>query len=125
MGQRGLLTRLGTGQRALDKVESITEHLKVILNTRAGESATVPDFGLMDLTDSMHQMPQGVHAIQQAIRDVILKYEPRLRSVSVRYAPGDELLVLRFEIVARLKDETRGVVRFQTQMSRGGKFDVA
>lgn len=124
MGQRGLLSRLGTGQRKVDTVESVLEHLRVLLNTCAGESVTVPDFGLMDFSDIVHELPHGIHKIQQSIRSVILKYEPRLRNVSVRFVPDEEPLVLRFEVVARLNDKSRSVVRLQTKMSSGGHFKV-
>jgi len=124
MGQRGLLSRLGTGQRQVDTVESVIEHLRVLLNTCSGESVTVPDFGLMDFSDIVHELPHGIHKIQQSIRAVILKYEPRLRNVSVRFIPDEEPLVLRFEVVARLNDKSRSVVRLQTKMSSGGHFKV-
>ncbi len=55
---------------------------------------------------------------------MILKYEPRLKNVSVRYIPDDEPLVLRFEVVARLNDRSRSLVRLRTQMSSGGTFRV-
>ena len=124
MGQRGLLSRLGTGQRRVDTVQSVIDHLKVLLNTCSGECETVPDFGLTDFSDIVHELPHGVHKIQQNIRNVILKYEPRLKNVSVRFLPTDEPLLLRFEVVARLNDESRSVVRLQTQMSSGGQINV-
>jgi type VI secretion system protein len=124
MSQRGLLSRLGSGDRHIDPVQSVIEHLKVLLNTCAGESVTVPDYGLMDFSEIVHELPNGVHKIQQSIRNVILKYEPRLKNVSVRYIPDDEPLVLRFEVVARLNDPSRSLVRLRTQMSSGGTFRV-
>lgn len=124
MSHRGLLARLGTNQRHVDPVQSVIEHLQVLLNTCVGDSATVPDFGLTDFSDIVHELPHGVHKIQQTIRNVILKYEPRLRNVSVRFIPSEEALTLRFEVVARMADESRSVVRLQTQMSSGGKIEV-
>jgi type VI secretion system protein len=55
---------------------------------------------------------------------VILKYEPRLKNVSVRYIPDEEPLVLRFEVVARLNDDSRSLVRLRTSMMSGGNFRV-
>jgi len=100
------------------------DHLKVLLNTCQGESVTVPDYGLMDFSDIVHELPHGIHKIQQSIRSVILKYEPRLKNVSVRYIPDEEPLVLKFEVVARLNDESRSLVRLRTAMSSGGTFRV-
>ena len=124
MGQRGLLSRLDSERRHIDPVESVIEHLRVLLNTCVGDSLTVPDFGLIDFSDIVHELPQGVHRIQQLIRAVILKYEPRLKNVSVRYLPDDERLTLRFEVVARLNDPSRSVVRLRTRMVSGGQFKV-
>ncbi len=57
MTQRGLLSRLGSGERHVDTVQSVIDHLKVLLNTCAGESVTVPDYGLMDFSDIVHELP--------------------------------------------------------------------
>ena len=94
---RGFIDRIGTGLREVDVVRSVVEHLAILLNTRAGEAVTVPDFGLQDLTDLVHELPEGIHTIQQGMRNVILKYEPRLSNVSVRHLPDDSSLVLRFD----------------------------
>jgi type VI secretion system protein len=124
MAQRGLLSRLGNESRKIDQVESVLEHLKVLLNTCVGDSLTAPDFGLTDFSDIVHELPAGIHTIQQSIRNVILKFEPRLRNVSVRYIPDEEPLILRFEVVARLNDPSRSVVRLRTKMSSAGSFQV-
>ncbi len=122
--QRGLLSRLGTGRRQNDTIQSVIEHLRILLNTCNGECATVPDYGMIDFSDIVHELPQGIHKVQQMIRNTVLKYEPRLRNVSVRFVPSDEPLTLRFEVVARLNDESRSVIRLQTQMLSGGNFKV-
>lgn len=103
-------------------VRSIVEHLAVLLNTRAGEAVTVPDYGLQDLTDVVQELPEGIHTIQQGMRAIILKYEPRLSNVSVRHMPDDTSLVLRFEVVARVKDAKRSLIRLQTAMKADGRF---
>ena len=92
------------------------------MNTRAGESVTVPDYGLQDLTDVVNELPEGIHTIQQGIRAVILKYEPRLSNVSVRHLPDDSAFALRFEVVARVKDSKRSLIRLQTAMQSDGRF---
>jgi type VI secretion system protein len=121
---RGLLSRLASGSRRADVVSSVVDHLRVMLNTRQGESATVPDFGLVDFADVCHNMPEAIGAIQQSIRATILKYEPRLKNVSVRFVPSENPLVVRFEVVARLADARRSVVRLQTALSAGGQVNV-
>jgi type VI secretion system protein len=129
MTGRGLLSRIeseqGTSSRDADATSSIAEHLRVLLNTRRGDSATVPGFGGVDFTDLVHSFPYSIQTLQGAIRATILEFEPRLRNVSVRHVPDEDPLMLRFEISAQPADRSaRGVLRFRTQMSPGGKIEV-
>jgi type VI secretion system protein len=126
---RGLLSRIdqeeGTSTRSTDATTSIVEHLRVLLNTRKGDSATVPNFGVLDFTDLVHTFPSAIQTLQAAMRATVLEYEPRLRNVSVRYVPDEDPLILRFEITAQPADRNaRGVLRFRTQMKPGGKVEV-
>jgi type VI secretion system protein len=125
MGRRGLLARIGSrGAPAHDdEVASIIEHLRVLLNARRGQSPTASGFGLPDFTDLAHGFPSSIQTLQRAIRDSVLEYEPRLKSVNVRHVPDEDALVLRFEITARLVNENRAL-KMQTRVSPGGKFDV-
>lgn len=124
MSSRGLLSRLASGKRQNDTISSVVDHLRDMLNTARGESVTVPDYGLVDFSDVCHNMPEAIGAIQQSIRATILKYEPRLRNVSVRFVPSDEPLSVKFEVVARLADSRRSVVRLRTAMTTGGQITV-
>ncbi len=129
MAGRGLLSRIeseeGTSSRNADVSTSIVEHLRVLLNTRRGDAATVPGFGVVDFTDLVHSFPSSIQTLQAAIRATILEFEPRLRNVSVRHMPDEDPLVLKFEITAQPADRSaRGVLRFRTQMSAGGKVEV-
>ena len=127
MAGRGLLSRLdgsSPGSSQDDPVASIINHLRVLLNTRKGEAVTVPGFGVVDFTDLVHSFPGAIQALQTSIRNTILEYEPRLKSVTVRHIPDPEPLVLRFEITAQPVQKGRGTLRFQTQVSPGGQFDV-
>ena len=118
------LRRLGTDRRAVDETQSISEHLQILLNTREGLSVTHPDYGLPDLTDIVHMLPDGVHALQNAIRDVILKYEPRLSKVKVRFVPSDDAFVLYFDVLARRNDADRTPFRARTALQPGNRFKV-
>jgi type VI secretion system protein len=123
---RGLLSRLNAGAaKELDENDSITAHLRVLLNTRKGEAITAPGFGIVDFTDLVHGFPVSIQTLLQSIRATVLEYEPRLKNVTVRHAPSDNPLLLRFEITAQLAGKgTKGTLRFQTQMSAGGQVDV-
>lgn len=119
------LRRLATDRRDIDESQSIVEHLQVLLNTREGSSATNADFGLPDLTDIVHMLPDGVQAIQNAIRDVILKYEPRLSKVKVRFAPSDDAFVLYFDISARRNDAGKTPFHVRTALLPGNRFRLS
>lgn len=124
MVSRGLLARLASGERKVDTQASVAEHLRTILNSRNGLSATVPDYGLVDFNDIVHNFPDSVRVLQQSIRDVITKYEARLLNVSVRHIPSGDANTMSFEIVGRLADDRRSVIRMRTQLSHGGVFSV-
>jgi len=121
---RGLLSRLGRGERSTDEVRSIIDHLRVLLNTRVGDAVTVPEYGLSDFSESVHNFPEAIGDIQQSIRRTVLEYEPRLQNVSVRFLESDNPLHLQFEIVARLADDKRSIVRLKTQVQDDGRFSV-
>ena len=122
--RQGFLARLGTARTVGDRTQAIAEHLEIVLNAREGESATVPDFGLPDLTDLVRQIPEGVHQVENSIRDAILKFESRLDKVRVRFIPSDDPFSLYFEIVARYKGEKNKTFRTRTELGPGGRFKV-
>ncbi len=124
MADRGLLSRLASQARHVDELSSVLEHLRALLNTRRGDSPAAPDFGLMDLTDALHEMPDSIPAIQQSIRNTILAYEPRLRNVSIRLVPSGRPLELSFEVVARLESKSRTLVRMRTRVAPDGRISV-
>jgi type VI secretion system protein len=128
LAARGLLGRLEAGGAPpADETASIIEHLRVLLNASKGEAVTVPGFGLVDFTDLVHSFPTAVNTLQAVIRATILEFEPRLKSVTVRPVQDPDPLVLRFEITAQpvqRSGKSGGVLRFQTAVTPGGKFEV-
>ncbi|HKE12480.1 MAG TPA: type VI secretion system baseplate subunit TssE [Myxococcota bacterium] len=132
---RGLFDRLrtpdlGTARSVHERTdqvqESILRHLQRILNTRHGDSAAVPEFGIPALTDM--DLAGRADEMRRTIEDSIRTFEPRLSSVRVRWQEVDEsdVLKLRFEILARLttSDEKVGV-RFATVVDANGQWKVA
>ena len=128
MAGRGLLSRLGKGashHRSQNSSEAIVAHLRALLNTRMGGAVTVPDLGIIDFVDVVDQYPTSIQTLQRSIRDTLSHYETRLTNVTVRFTPGDDPLVLRFEILAQLVEGAgRQTLRIHTQMTPGGKVDV-
>ena len=131
MSHRGLLSRLEHGgvhlsSRREDPVESITRHLRVLLNTRQGESVSSPGYGILDFNDVVHTYPAALRRIQASIRAAIQEYEPRLRNVVVLHLPdAQEPAALKFEITAQLAHPgSRDVVRFRTRVGSGGQVQL-
>ncbi|MBL8603492.1 MAG: type VI secretion system baseplate subunit TssE [Myxococcales bacterium] len=128
MGVRGILQRMAAPDPMrvrVDELESIVEHLRGLLNTRQGESPTVPDFGVVDFTDLVHNFPESIQVLQRSIRATILQYEPRLKNVVVQHVRDEEVLTLKFQITAQLAAKNaKGAVRFETQLRAGGHMSV-
>jgi len=118
------LSRLATDRRSMDEHRSIAEHLQTLLNAQEGLSATTPDYGLPDLTDIVHTLPGGISTIQNAIRDAVIKYEPRLCKVNVRFIPSEDPFVLYFEISARKTADASEAFTVRTEMLPGNRFKV-
>jgi type VI secretion system protein len=128
---RGLLSRLTAASvndaRPVNELESIVEHLRALLNTRQGESPSVPDFGVVDFTDLVHNFHEAIQTLQRCIRTTVLQYEPRLKNVVVQHVRDDEVLVLKFQITAQLQNKggkSGGAVRFETHLRAGGLVSV-
>lgn len=84
-------------------VESIKRHLVRLLNAHPGNSATVPDLGLLDFNDATLGTHDLSIQVRSAIRNCIEKYEPRVKRVDVVTLPqGSDLLQLRFQVTVYL-----------------------
>lgn len=124
MAGRGLLSRIASGDAARDEAQAIVEHLRALLNTRAGEVPCCPTFGVLDFTDVVHGIPATLQVLARSIRATILEHEPRLKNVTVRPLPLEGELALRFEISAQLVAEKGRTLRLSTTVRPGGRYDV-
>jgi type VI secretion system protein len=129
-GDRGLLDRLRrrdgfTGRSAQPRTEhvheSIQRHLQRLLNTRKGESAAFPDFGLPALSDV--DLSTSGEELRRQLEAALRQYEPRLTGVRVTWLEPDPLepLRLRFEVTGKpigVKD--RVTFRFATVVDTPG-----
>ena len=116
--------RAGVDLAAIE--ESILAHLQRMLNSRQGCSLSAPDYGTPDVSEVARDRAEAVTQMEASIRRSIEKYEPRLTDVTVRFVKSDdEMLVLCFEVSARLKTkEVDAGVRFTTRMVPEGRVDV-
>ena len=64
---------------------------------------TVPEYGVMQLSELIHDFPEAIGIMQRAIKATLATHEPRLKNVQVRHikeegAPSG--MALEFEISA-------------------------
>ncbi len=115
--------------RGEDLETAVADHLKQMLNTRAGSSLTAPDFGIVELSELLNDFPEAMGVMQRAIKNTILKYEPRLKNVQVRPIPADDdesQMFVYFEISAQLvyPNGDRQPVRFSTTVDESSNVSV-
>lgn len=107
-------------------VESILTNLRHMLNTRHGSVLTNLDYGVPEFGHVVHDLPDTLTELAQAIKNTIEKYEPRLRHVRVRVRKDEEeVLQLCFEVTAQLAvSSEEAVLRFQTLVDQSGQISV-
>jgi len=98
---------------------SVLDNMQRILNSRAGALAHMPDYGLPDMTRILQGMPGTAHELMGTLSAVLLKYESRLKKITVvlleQNVPGE----LRYAIDAELKGI--GLVRYGTEFMPEGR----
>ncbi|MGR3752320.1 type VI secretion system baseplate subunit TssE [Edwardsiella anguillarum] len=98
---------------------SVLDNMQRILNCRTGTLAHLPDYGLPDMTRVLQGMPGTAHELLGTLSTVLLKYEPRLKKITVvlleQNVPGE----LRYAIDAELKGI--GLVRYGTEFMPEGR----
>ncbi|RLB43297.1 MAG: type VI secretion system baseplate subunit TssE [Deltaproteobacteria bacterium] len=106
--------------------DSVLNHLQKILNTRHGTVPIAEDFGIPDFTEFANNYPDSLRGIERAIRNTILRYEPRLKAVRVNFLPQEEdVLTLRFQIIAKIAtDEINLPVMFESIVDSEGKIKL-
>jgi type VI secretion system protein len=72
------------------KLRSIIDNLSRLFNTRRGSLAHIPDYGLPDISQVYRDLPYSIDGLRTAIKQVVEKYEPRLRRVRVEQEKDKE-----------------------------------
>jgi type VI secretion system protein len=115
--------------KAQDLETAIREHLSRMLNTRQGSALTCPDFGVIEVSEVVHDFPDAIGIVQRSLKNTIQTYEPRLRNVQVRHVKNEQtnLLTLEFEITAQyqLPDGRRVPLRFGLGVDGSSNVTVA
>jgi len=107
-------------------IESIQSNLVLILNTRQGMTETIPDFGLPDIHQVYNALPKSLDGLGEEIRRTITRYEPRLRSVSVRFVTkASDTFRASYHITGEVRiGATSSRITFQTDVIRDGSADA-
>ena len=135
MREERLLERIRSWEKEPDRreredpakiTESVLGHLRRILNTRRGSVPIAEDYGVPDFTDFLHDYPESVRDIERSIKQIIQKYEPRLKSIRVSFIPqNDDIFSVSFQIVGRLATEDERVpVLFESFIGTDGRINV-
>lgn len=86
---------------------SIIENLRMILTTRRGSILHLPDFGISDILQIYLASDNPVESLKQEIKDVILKYEPRISEVQIQNSEFDQKsLRASLKIIIKIKDSS-------------------
>lgn len=105
-------------------IDSVVRHLQRLLNTHQGSVQVADDYGLPDIMHVLQQGPDAALDLENAIRDVIEKYEPRITGVRVRLAPSDDgKFSLTFNVQGKLRSDAQPVA-FETVVGSNGKVQV-
>ena len=121
-----MLTGHFTGGLAVNQVSeenqvilSVLDNMLRVINCRAGTLAHLPDYGLPDMTRILQGMPGSAHELMATLSAVLLKYEPRLKKITVvlekQEIPGE----LHYAIDAELNGV--GLVRYGTEFMPEGR----
>lgn len=103
-------------------IMSVLDNMQRILNSRAGTLAHLPDYGLPDMNEILQGLPATSHLLMATMRLTLLKYEPRLKQVTLTLLPEIAPGYLRYTIEAELKEV--GLVRFGTEFIPEGRVLV-
>jgi len=115
--------------RGDDLESAVLEHLQKLLNTRQGSASTVPDYGMVELSEMLHDFPDAQGIMQRTIKNTIIKYEPRLKNVQVRSIQGDSdqsSMFVYFEVKAQLvfPNGERQPIRFSTSIDESSNVKI-
>ncbi|WP_446469131.1 type VI secretion system baseplate subunit TssE [Xenorhabdus stockiae] len=98
---------------------SVLDNIQRIINTRAGTLAHLPDYGLPDMSKIMQGLPGTAHSLINILSSTLLKYEPRIKRLSLTLLPEHEFGTLRYALEAELHEV--GLVRYGTEFIPGGR----
>ena len=114
--------------REHDVEAAVLRNVRQILNTRHGSALSCPEYGVIQLSELVHDFPDAIGLMQRAIKHTLALHEPRLRNVQVRHVKRDDPheFNLDFEITGQveLRDGRRHAVRFSSTVDAHGNVEL-
>ncbi|EMH1105881.1 TPA: type VI secretion system baseplate subunit TssE [Proteus mirabilis] len=99
---------------------SVMDNIRRILNSRAGTIKHLPDYGLPDMSKIIQGLPGSSHKVMAVLSATLLKYEPRIKSVSLGILPDNEFGKLHYSLDIELHEQ--GLIRYGTEFSSDGRI---
>ena len=107
------------------RLQSIKEHLAVLLNTRRGSIFHLPDYGLPDSTQVSMKDRTSISRFGKDLEETVRKYEPRLTRVRVKPMEQNTDSIADFKLGFLLEAEVVGRdARFHAFFSALGSAQV-
>jgi len=108
------------------KVRSIINHLQNLLNTHQGSVLIADDYGIPDITNTHGEsITEMTKRLENTLRGVIMKYEPRLSDVRVNLISQEEnVLSIKFKLEAVLVEDNSIPLVLETVISSEGKVNI-
>jgi type VI secretion system protein len=107
--------------------ESIRDHLVLLLNTRRGAIAHLPDYGLPDMSEVYEGYPDSLYLLAAEIKRTIERFEQRLIKVRIELiSSASDRFEANYAIKGYLSDGHPQLteVTFRTMISQGGRAEV-
>lgn len=122
-----MLTGYFSGGLPIDSVDesdqviiSVMENIRRILNSRAGSIQHLPDYGLPDMSLLIQGLPGTAHNMMNILSATLLKYEPRIKSLSLVLLPQNTFGELRYALDIELHE--KGLIRYGTEFIPDGRI---
>lgn len=122
-----MLTGYFSGGLPIDSVDesdqviiSVMENIRRILNSRAGSIQHLSDYGLPDMSLLIQGLPGTAHNMMNILSATLLKYEPRIKSLSLVLLPQNTFGELRYALDIELHEE--GLIRYGTEFIPDGRI---
>ena len=103
--------------------DAIRIHLGLLLNTRRGTVAHLPEYGVPPMSAFYTDYPNSMLQLQQVIEKLIRDYEPRLHNPRVQQVdPARDEFRASFLITGELEDDgNTTLVKYRTTFASDGK----